>query len=124
MLESRKELVYATVTAIAGALIGAVVGYLVADGLTGRIPGFAALLVAWAAGSIVAGITSYAAARTYTANAGPLAFSVFVFSGVMVYPGIALYAVFEPPLRPLLLVGAILAGAISAVLVTRLNPAS
>jgi urea transporter len=120
----RRELILATLTAVAGALVGAVIGYLVADFVDRSAPDLAALLAGWATGSVAAGLTSYAAAKLFSDNAAPLAFSVFAFTGVVVYPGIALYAVFEPPLRALLVFGAVLARVFSGVLVTRLDPAS
>lgn len=124
MSDRRRELMFATPTAITGALVGAVIGYLVAEAVNAVAPGLVALLAGWATGSIAAGLTAYVAARLFSDNAAPLAFSVFAFTGVLVYPGIALYALFEPPLRPLLLIGAVLAGVLAGVFVTWLSPAS
>jgi hypothetical protein len=124
MSDRRRELIFATLTAVAGAVVGAVIGYLVAEAVNAAAPGFVALLAGWATGSVVAGLTAYLAAKLFSENAAPLAFSVFAFTGVLVYPGIALYALFQPPLPPLLLVGAVLAGVLAGVFVTRLSPAS
>ena len=126
MLEPRRDFYVGIAASVTGSVAGAIIAYVVTRIVLEQVDGAAgstlALLAGWVALSVGAGLASFVAAAPFTRTAAPVAFTVFVFSGLLVYPGIAVHRFFHVSPGPLVVFGALLAGLASAVLVARIDP--
>jgi hypothetical protein len=126
-MSGRGERYTSVVATVAGSVAGAVTAFVIIDLILMHLDGGPAAVVVSLAGWLVlsaaAGAASYAASAPFSRSAAPIAFSVFVWAGLLVYPGIVLHAIFDIPAPSLVVSGAALAGLTSAVLVARIEPA-
>jgi hypothetical protein len=117
----------AVVATVAGSIAGAVSAFMLIDLILTRIEGgpasVVALLCGWLVLSVAAGASSYAATAAFSRSAAPIAISVFVWIGLLVYPGTVVHLLFDVPVPSLVVGGAALAGLTSAVLVYRVETA-
>jgi hypothetical protein len=126
MLEPRRDFYVGIAASVTGSVAGAIIAYVVTRIILDQVDGTAgstlALLGGWFALSVGAAAASFIAAAPFTRTAAPVAFSVFVFSGLLVYPGIVVHRLFDVAPGPLVVFGALLAGMASAILVARIDP--
>jgi len=127
MPESHRDLYVGIAASVTGSVAGAIIAFVVTSLVLDRIDGGAgstlALLAGWFVLSVAAALASFVAASPFSPNAGPVAFSVFVWSGLLVYPGIVVHEVLHVAPGALVVFGALFAGLLSAVLVLRIDPA-
>lgn len=127
MLEPRRDLYVGIAASVTGSVAGGIIAFVVTRVVLSQVDGGAgsllALLAGWFALSVGAAAASFIAASPFSRIAGPVAFSVFIWSGLLVYPGIVIHEVLDVPPGALVVFGALLAGLLSAVLVSRIDPA-
>ena len=111
--------------ASAGSVAGAVIAFTVAHWLVTTVEGSwqeaLAVVAGWLLISLAAGATAWATTAPFWRYAPITGFSVFVLTGVLVYPAFALHRLAGVQIGVLVVAGGMIAGSVSHWLVVRLD---
>ena len=111
--------------ASAGSVAGAVIAFMAARWLVTTVEGSwqeaLAVVAGWLLISVAAGATAWAATAPFWRYAPITGFSVFILTGILVYPAFALHRLAGVQIGVLVVGGALIAGAVSHWLVVRLD---
>ena len=126
-VDSQRDVYVGIAASVTGSVAGAIIAFVVTSFVLDRFDDGGgttlALLAGWVALSAGAGAASYIAAAPFTRNAAAIAFSVFIWTGLLVYPGIVVHGLLDVQPEALVVFGGLFAGLVSAVLVSRIDPA-